>query len=148
MPFFREQNDWVHTHTNWKTWLHTCGSVTRILPLLVEMHLDVFNLVQCSAAGTDPQWLKERYGRELVFWGGGVDTQTTVPFGTTDDVIAEVAERIRCFAPGGGFVFNPIHNIQQNTPPENIAAAFDTVMTEGIYPIRGADKSGSACGSG
>ena len=135
VPFLREQNDWVHGHTNWKTWQHTCGSVAKLLPMLVETHIDIINPVQCSAAGMDPQCLKDRFGRDLVFWGGAVDTQKTLPFGTTDDVIDEVVERIRCFAPGGGFVFNPIHNIQQGTPPQNIVAAFDAAMKEGRYPI-------------
>lgn len=127
VPYFREQNDWVHSNTNWKTWQHTCGSVTKILPMLVETHLDIINPVQCSAEGMDPQWLKNTFGKKLVFWGGGVDTQKTLPFGTTEDVKNEVIERLKIFAPGGGYVFNPVHNIQHGTPPENIVAAYDAV---------------------
>ena len=134
VPCLREQNDWVHTHTNWKTWQHSCGSIAKLLPMLVETHLDIINPVQCSAAGMDPGWLKDRFGQDLVFWGGAVDTQRTLPFGTTQDVIHEVTERINCFAPSGGFVFNPVHNIQHGTPPENIVAAFDTAMEVGKYP--------------
>ena len=137
VPFFKIQNDWVHRNTAWKTWLHTCGSVTRILPLLVESGVDILNPVQTSAAGMDPAWLKERFGARIAFWGGGVDTQRTLPFAGPEEVAAEVRARLRIFAPGGGFVFNTIHNIQQGTPPQNIAAAYDTARTAGRYPIEG-----------
>jgi hypothetical protein len=112
-PFFRIQNRWVHEHTKWKTWLHTCGSVTRILPHLVEAGVDILNPVQTSAAGMDPAWLKRSFGGRISFWGGGVDTQRTLPFASADEVVAEVRERVRILAPGGGFVFNTIHNVQQ-----------------------------------
>jgi len=135
VPYLQQQNDWIHANTSWKTWQHTCGSITRILPLLVDTHVDIVNPVQCSAAGMDPQWLKQTFGSKLVFWGGGVDTQRTLPFGTADEVAREVTERLRVFAPGGGYVFNPIHNVQHGTPPENILAAFDTARTAGTYPI-------------
>ena len=135
LPYFKEQNSWVHGHTKWKTWLHTCGSVTRIIPMLVESGLDILNPVQTSAAGMDPTWLKQEFGSKITFWGGGVDTQKTLPFARPEEVEREVAERIRVFAPGGGFVFNTIHNIQQGTPPENILAAYDTARTVGRYPI-------------
>ena len=111
VPYLKEQNDWVHNNTNWKTWQHTCGSITKIFPMLVETHLDIINPVQCSAEGMDPAWLKNTFGKKLVFWGGGVDTQKTLPFGTTEDVKSEVMERLKIFAPGGGYVFNPVHNI-------------------------------------
>ena len=142
VPFFREQNDWVHAHTSWKTWYHCCGSITRILPLLIDCGVDVINPVQTSAAGMDPSWLKQSFGKKVVFWGGGVDTQRTLPFGSPETVAAEVRERIRILAPGGGFVFNPIHNIQQGTPPANIVSAYDTARTAGIYPVRAAPVRG------
>jgi hypothetical protein len=137
VPHFKIQTGWVHRHTAWKTWLHTCGSVTRILPLLVEAGVDILNPVQTSAAGMDPAWLKERFGARIAFWGGGVDTQRTLPFAGPEEVAAEVRARLRIFAPGGGFVFNTIHNIQQGTPPQNIAAAYDTARIAGRYPIEG-----------
>jgi uroporphyrinogen-III decarboxylase len=77
----------------------------------------------------EPERLKREFGGRIVFWGGGVDTQHTLPFGTPDEVRAEVEERLRLFAPGGGFVFNPIHNVQHGTPPANLAAALETVRT-------------------
>jgi hypothetical protein len=135
VPFFKVQNDWVHRNTHWKTWLHSCGSIARVLPLLVDSGLDILNPIQTSAAGMDPSWLKKKFGGKLVFWGGGVDTQRILPFGSPEEVVADVRDRLRILAPGGGFVFNPVHNIQQGTPPENIVAAFDTVRTNGVYPI-------------
>jgi hypothetical protein len=137
VPFLRQQNDWVHAHTRWKTWYHCCGSITRILPMMIDCGVDVINPVQTSAAGMDPAWLKRTFGSRVVFWGGGVDTQRTLPFGTPEQVAAEVRERIRVLAPGGGYIFNPIHNIQQGTPPANIAAAYDTARAAGVYPVRG-----------
>ncbi len=134
-PYYREQIDWVHRNTTWKTWKHTCGSVAKILPMFVDAGLDAINPVQCSAEGMDPQWLKDTFGERITFWGGSVDTQKTLPFGTPDDVVAEVAERIGIFAPGGGYVFNPVHNVQQGTPPENLVAAYETAVTAGRYPI-------------
>lgn len=132
-PYFRQQNDWIHANTSWKTWQHTCGSIAKILPALVDTGLDILNPVQCSAAGMEAQRLKELYGTRLVFWGGGVDTQKTLPFGTPEAVAAEVTERVRVFAPGGGYVFNPIHNIQHGTPPANIVAAYRAARTAGVY---------------
>ena len=133
LPCYQVLNDWVHEHTTWKTWQHSCGSIPHVIPMLVESGLDVLNPVQCSAAGMDPAWLKESFGDRLAFWGGGVDTQKTLAFGTPEDVAAEVEERIRIFAPGGGFVFNPIHNIQAGTPPENIIAAYEAARNADVY---------------
>jgi uroporphyrinogen-III decarboxylase len=137
VPFFREQNDWIHANTSWKTCQHSCGSITRILPLLVDTHVDIINPVQTSAVGMDPAWLKKTFGRKLTFWGGGVNTQRTLPFGTPEEVAAEVRQNIAALAPGGGFVFNPVHNVQHGTPPENIEAAFRTAREEGRYPLAG-----------
>ena len=134
-PFFTIQNRWVHENTNWKTWQHTCGSVTRIIPLLIESGLDILNPVQTSAAGMDPGRLKETFGKDICFWGGGIDTQKVLPFSPVEDVRKQVKERIGIFGPGGGFIFNPIHNVQYGTPPANIAAAFETALHEGGYPL-------------
>ena len=126
-PFHKAVNDQIHKLTKWKTFIHSCGSVVPFIPDFIEAGFDVLNPVQCSARGMDPRWLKREYGRELVFWGGGVDTQHTLPFGTPDDVYRQVRERIDIFAPGGGFVFNSIHNIQSNVPTANILAMFRAV---------------------
>ena len=130
-PFHRRVNDWVHTHTSWKTFNHTCGAVEPLIPEFIDAGFDILNPVQCSAAGMAPQGLKEKYGDDIVFWGGGVDTQRTLPFGTPEEISAEVRERLRIFGRGGGFVFNPIHNIQAGTPVENVLAMFETVREFG-----------------
>jgi hypothetical protein len=126
-PFHRRVNDWVHQHTPWKTFIHSCGSVVALLPDIVDAGFDILNPVQCSAAGMEPRALKERFGDRITFWGGGVDTQKTLPFGTPDQVRREVRERIRIFGAGGGFVFNTVHNVQANTPAENLVALYDAV---------------------
>jgi hypothetical protein len=126
-PFYQRINGWIHQHTTWKTFFHCCGSIVRLLDDFVDCGVDILNPVQCSAAGMDPGFLKERYGEKLVFWGGGVNTQATLPFGTPEEVRKEVLERLLVFAPGGGYVFNTIHNIQQSTPVENILAMIEAV---------------------
>jgi hypothetical protein len=128
MPYYRRVNDWIHANTSWKTFKHSCGAVEKFISPLIECGFDILNPVQCSAAGMDPAALKANYGDQIVFWGGGVDTQRVLPFGTPDEVRAQVAERCRIFAPGGGFVFNTIHNIQAMTPVENIVAMIETVQ--------------------
>ncbi len=126
-PFHRRVNDWIHEHTQWKSFIHSCGSIVGLLPDIVEAGFDILNPVQCSAAGMDPQVLKDRFGDRLTFWGGGVDTQKTLPFGTPDEVRREVRERIEVLGRGGGFVFNPVHNVQAKTPVENLLALYETV---------------------
>jgi len=123
-PWHKALNDWVHAHTGWKTHFHCCGSIARLLEDFVDAGVDVLNPVQCSAVGMEPRALKARYGGKLVFWGGGVDTQRTLPFGTPEAVRAEVLERLRVFSPGGGFVFNTIHNVLARTPVDNLLAMF------------------------
>jgi hypothetical protein len=135
MPFHKQVNDWVHAHTPWKTFIHTCGSVIALIPDFIEAGFDILNPVQCSAAGMDPATLKQRFGQQVTFWGGGVDTQHTLPFGTADEVRQEVRERIQVFGPGGGFVFNTIHNVQARIPAENLLALFEAVREYGTYPL-------------
>jgi LacI family transcriptional regulator len=126
-PFHRAINDRIHKLTSWKTFIHSCGAVFKLIPDLIDAGFDVLNPVQCSAAGMDPRQLKAEFGRDVVFWGGGVDTQTTLPFGTPAEVYRQVRERIDIFAPGGGFVFNSVHNVQSNVPLENILAMFQAI---------------------
>ena len=134
-PFHKAVNDWVHQHTAWKTFIHSCGSVEAFLEDFIDAGFDVLNPVQCSAADMAPETLKDRYGDRISFWGGGVDTQQTLPFGTADEVRAEVRERVRIFGRGGGFVFNTIHNVQSRTPAENLVALYETVREHGHYPL-------------
>jgi hypothetical protein len=126
-PFHKKINNWIHTNTNWKTFFHSCGSVVDFLDDFIDAEVDILNPVQCSAAGMEAKGLKEKYGDKLVFWGGGIDTQKTLPFGTPDQVKAEVKERMQIFGKGGGYIFNPIHNIQRGTPIENLLALFEAV---------------------
>jgi hypothetical protein len=123
-PFHKALNDWVHGHTAWKTFIHTCGGVEPLIDDFIESGFDIMNPVQCSAEGMDPRRLKHEYGDRITFWGAGVDTQQTLPFGTPEEVRREVLERLEILAPGGGFVFNPIHNVQPRTPVENLLAVF------------------------
>ena len=126
-PFHRRVNDWIHQHTPWKTFIHSCGSVVALLPDMIEAGFDILNPVQCSAAGMDPRTLKEEFGNKITFWGGGVDTQQTLPFGKPDDIRRQVRERIDIFGRGGGFVFNTVHNVQAGTPAENLVAVYEAV---------------------
>jgi uroporphyrinogen-III decarboxylase len=127
LPYYKQMNDWIHAHTAWKTFKHTCGAITKFLPSLIDAGYDILNPVQCSAAGMDPVKLKADFGDRIVFWGGGVDTQHVLPFGTPAQVREQVLHRCEIFAPGGGFVFNAIHNVQAKTPVENIVAMIDAV---------------------
>ena len=126
-PYYKQINDWIHAHTPWKTFKHSCGAVSKFIPAFIEAGFDILNPVQCSAAGMEPEQLKANFGDRIVFWGGGVDTQKTLPFGTPAQVRDEVLRRCEIFAPGGGFVFNTVHNIQAQTPVENIVAMLDAV---------------------
>ncbi len=126
-PYYKKINDWVHAHTPWKTFKHSCGAVRPLIPLFIEAGFDVLNPVQVSAAGMEAAALKADFGKDIVFWGAGVDTQKTLAFGAPAEVRAEVLRRCEIFGRGGGFVFNAIHNIQANVPTANIVAMFDAV---------------------
>jgi hypothetical protein len=126
-PYYKKVNDWIHQNTSWKVFYHCCGAVEPLIPDFIDMGMDILNPVQCSAAGMDPRHLKAAYGDRIVFWGGGVDTQKTLPRGTPREVREQVRERLEIFSPGGGFVFATIHNILAKVPPENIIAMLDTV---------------------
>lgn len=124
-PFYRKINDWVHEHTPWKTFYHTCGCVVDLLDDFVDMGVDILNPLQLSAAGMNGRMLKEKYGDRLVFWGGGIDTQKTLPFGGAQEIARQVRERLDILAPGGGYVFNTIHNIVGDVPAANLLAMYN-----------------------
>ncbi len=128
-PYYRKMNDWIHAHTGWKTFKHSCGAVEPLMKDFIAAGFDIINPVQINAAGMDPRHLKESYGDKLTFWGGGVDTQKVLPFGSPDQVRTQVEETCRIFGKNGGFVFNTVHNIQANTPVENVIAMMDTLST-------------------
>jgi hypothetical protein len=127
MPFHRRLCDWIHRNTSWKTFMHSCGGIRPLLEDVTGAGFDIINPVQCSAEGMDARTLKDDFGSRLTFWGGGVDTQKTLPFGRPEDVYSEVSERIRIFNRGGGFIFNSIHNIQAGTPVENVLAMLKAI---------------------
>jgi len=127
LPYYKKMNNWIHQHTTWKTFKHSCGAVEPLMEHFIQAGFDIINPVQCSATGMDPRVLKSKYGDRLVFWGGGVDTQKVLPFGTTAQVREQVLERCKIFSAGGGFVFDAIHNVQALTPVANVVAMVDGV---------------------
>jgi uroporphyrinogen decarboxylase len=126
-PLHRQLFEFLHAHTEARIFFHSCGSIRTLIPDLVEVGVDILNPVQVSAAGMDTTELKREFGRDLVFWGGGVDTQRVLGSGTPDEVRAEVRRRIADLSPGGGFVFAAVHNVQPNVPPENLLAMWSAV---------------------
>ena len=124
--FHRQLNDWVHKNTGWKTFCHSCGCVEPFIEDFIDAGFDILNPIQVSSANMDPAALKAKYGDRLVFWGGAADPQRTVPFGTPEAVREETAKNVAILGKGGGYVCANVHNIQANTPPENIVALFDT----------------------
>ncbi len=123
----------IKSKTDAKIYYHGCGAVYDLIPDLIDLGFDILNPVQVSARGMDTKRLKEEYGKDIVFWGGGVDTQCVLPFGKPEEVADEVKRRIDDLAPGGGFVFAAVHNIQAFVPPENIVTAFETALEYGRY---------------
>jgi uroporphyrinogen-III decarboxylase len=124
LPYSKKINDWIHANTKWKTMKHCCGGCEPLIEGFIEAGFDILTPIQTSARGMDPNLLVEKYGGRIVFWGGGVDTQRTLPFGTSDEVYEQVAERVKIFSRKNGYVFNTIHNIQSNVPIENLLAMF------------------------
>ena len=116
-----------------KILFHSCGNVRPIIPDLIEMGVDILNPVHVTATGMEPVQLKKDFGRDMVFWGGGVDTQHILPSGSPEQVKEEVKRNIEALAPGGGFVFNTIHNIQAEVPPQNVEAMIEALNQYGIY---------------
>ncbi len=130
-PFHRQVNDWIHRNTTWKSFIHSCGSVVKLVPDFIASGFDILNPVQVSATGMAPQGLKDQFGEQIVFWGGGVDTQQVLPFGAPEEVRRQVAENLRIFGAGGGYVFNTVHNVQAGTPVENLLALYTAVKENG-----------------
>jgi uroporphyrinogen decarboxylase len=127
----------IKARTRAPVFYHSCGAIREFLPDLIELGVDIINPVQVAAAGMDTRELKRSFGSRLSFWGGGVDTQKVLPYGTDAEVRAEVRRRVTDLAPGGGFVFNPVHNIQPGVPAVNVAEAYAAARRFGTYPLRG-----------
>lgn len=127
LPYYKKLNDWIHANTAWKTFKHSCGAIEPFLNTFIDAGFDIINPVQINASGMEPQHLKNTYGDRITFWGGGVDTQKVLSFGTPDDVKKQVQAQCEILSAKGGFVFNTVHNTQANVPVENIVAMIDTV---------------------
>jgi uroporphyrinogen decarboxylase len=132
-PLHKKLFDFIHARTKAKIFFHSCGAIRPVIPDLVEIGVDILNPIQVSAAGMDTAELKREFGKDIVFWGGGVDTQRVLGDGTSQEVRADVRRRIEDLAPGGGFVFATVHNIQGNVPPENIMAMWEILQQYGHY---------------
>lgn len=127
LPHYRRMNDWIHQHTTWKIFKHSCGAIIPILLGLIEAGFDIINPVQINAKDMDSRRLKEEFGSQLTFWGGGVDTQKILPFGTPDEIRRHVMGQCEILGRDGGFVFNAVHNVQANVPVDNVVAMFDAL---------------------
>jgi len=133
-PRHRQLFEFIKSRTRAKIFFHCCGAIYKLIPDLIEAGIDILNPVQVSAAGMeDTQKLKQEFGRDLTFWGGGINTQMTLPHGTIQEVKEEVKRRIADLAPGGGYVFAAVHNIQADVPPENIMAMWEAWKEYGVY---------------
>jgi hypothetical protein len=128
MPYYQKMTRWIHENTLWKVFKHTCGSIEPLIDSIIEAGIDILNPVQCSATNMEPKMLKEKYGDRVVFWGGGVDTQKTLPYANPEKVREEVLYLCDIFARDGGFVFNTVHNTQANVPVENIVAMVNAIQ--------------------
>lgn len=136
-PYHKRIFDFVKSkNKNLYIFIHCCGSIYDLIPDLIDTGVDILNPVQINAAKMDPRRLKREFGKHLTFWGGGCSTQTTLTFGTVEDVKKEVEEMIGIFAPGGGYVFNQVHNIQTGVSPEKIITLYDTAINLRKYPIK------------
>lgn len=136
-PYHKVQYQFVKkNYPDVKVFLHCCGAISKLIPDLIDAGVEVLNPVQLSASGMDPVQLKKEYGNDLTFWGAGCNTQTTATFGSIEDIREEVEKYIKIFAPGGGFVFTQIHNLQVNVTPEKMMAIYDTAKKLRDYPVR------------
>ena len=127
LPYYKRLNDWIHTHTTWKIFKHSCGAVLPLIPTMIDAGFDILNPVQINAKDMDSKVLKEQFGDQLVFWGGGIDTQRVLAFGTKEEVRRQVMEQCEILGKDGGFVFNTVHNIQANVPVENVITMIETL---------------------
>ena len=132
-PRHRRLVQYIRSRTKAKIWYHTCGACTDLIPEIIDNGADILNPVQVSAKNMDPAALKQRFGENLVFWGGGVNAQQVLPRGTPQEVAENVRQNLKAFMPGGGYVFNNVHNIQGEVPAENILALYDTAYENGFY---------------
>jgi uroporphyrinogen decarboxylase len=127
-PYYKELFPYIKRKSGAKLFMHSCGSIAKLIPDLIEVGIDIISPVQIGADGMDPITLKREYGRDLVFWGGGVDTQKTLSTGTPQQVRDEVKRNVDVFSKDGGYIFAAVHNIQGNVPIENIIAMWEAFL--------------------
>ncbi len=127
LPRHKQLCDFVKANTSAHTMLHCCGGIYELIPDLIEAGFEILNPIQINAINMEPKKLKLEFGRELTFWGGGINTQSVLNRATPKEVKKHVTENLEAFAPGGGYVFNTVHNILSDVPPENIVAMFEAV---------------------
>jgi uroporphyrinogen decarboxylase len=132
-PRHKQLVQYIRSRTKAKIWYHTCGACTEFVPDLLDNGIDILNPVQIGASGMEPAVLKARFGDRLVFWGGGIDAQHVLPWATPQRVREEVRRNLAVWKPGGGYVFNSVHNIQAGVPAENIVAMYDAAYEFGSY---------------
>jgi len=132
-PLQRQIPEYIHTRTDAKVWYHTCGACQEYIPDLIAGGVDVLNPVQISAKGMDPAWLKREFGDRLSFWGGAIDSQHVLPSASPEEVREHVRRNVEMLKPGGGYVFNSVHNIQAGVPAENVVAMYEAAYEFGFY---------------
>ncbi len=126
MPFQKKLNDWIHKHTSWKCFMHSDGAIRALIPDFITAGFDILNPIQWTAAGMDPQEIKDTFGNQIALWGAGVDTQGTLPFGSVEVVRKQTCKYLDLFKQNGGYVFSSVHNIQARVPVENLLAFYET----------------------
>ncbi|MCP5063621.1 MAG: methyltransferase, partial [Ignavibacteriae bacterium] len=132
-PAHEKIYQYVKKNSNMFVFLHSCGSIYDFIPDLIDVGVDILNPVQFVSTNMEPANLKKEFGDKITFWGGGVDTQKVLAFGTSEEVATQVEEQIKLLSPGGGFVFAPVHNIQANVSVENIIAVYETIIKHRNY---------------
>ena len=132
-PRYKKMWDFVHDKSDIKVFLHSCGSIFELIPYLIDAGLDALNPVQTTTANMEPEKLKKEFGADVTFWGGGSNTRDVLPYKSPAEVSEDVKRRVEVFSKGGGFVFNQIHNVMVDVPPENVIAMFDTAYEFGKY---------------
>lgn len=132
-PRQKQLVQYIRSHTKAKIWYHTCGACAEFIPDLLDNGVDILNPVQISAKDMEPAILKRRYGQQMAFWGGAIDAQHVLPTASPETIRQHVAHNLELWKPGGGYVFNNVHNIQAGVPPENIVALYDAAYEFGFY---------------
>lgn len=132
-PHLRALCNFIKRKSNAYIFLHSCGAVSKLIPDFIDVGIEILNPVQTNAKGMSPDFLKKEFGKNIVFWGGGCDTQRVLPFGTLEEIEDDIKKRVDIFAPGGGFVFAAIHNIQNGVSPEKVLRIFDVARDYGRY---------------